>query len=484
MTRTVPAGRKGPRRLRLAGLAVAILAVVVPAFAPARAGAQTVVNQDLAASCGVDVTLIIDRSNSISTLEADDIRNAARALIRGLAGTGARVQVITFATRASAVVRSGPGAYVEDPDLVDLRYYDASELTDLPAFYAAGGDAGGTNWDDALEFARRASNVSPLTVFLTDGDPTYYLQPAPDGHGGSIGGSGSSTGTTEMARATQEADYLRTGVRPSGPAQPPTHLFGVGVGLTTGTSEGRVAAVTGPDELTLGAGGQVLVNGAPGEFAGADYTIVPNFDDLEFAFVRFVWALCSQELTVRGTLQGTDGSALPTGPLTVGLVLGPNAPNAWTTPASATGTSASLTTTEGSATFDWSPAPPAPATNITVTLSGLPEGYTFNGVRCTTDDQRDTAPPAAVLDTVGPNQAGSTRGAPTWSIPGGVGIRFDASCEVFLRQLRGPSVTSQRMVVTAAAPSPRGGQPLEATAVVDVDDDDARTVRIVSWRTG
>lgn len=469
------------RRLALAaGLAGLLLATLLP-LSGATAGAQDTGNPDLTASCGVDLTLIIDRSNSISATEANDIRDAARALIRGLAGTGSRVQVIVFGTRSQAVVRNPTtGAYTTSDDIADLQYSSADQLQDLPAFPAPGDGEGGTNWDDALEMARRATSIAPLTVFLTDGDPTYHLTTAPDGHGGAIGGSGSSTGSTDLARAQQEAGYLRSGAHPAG-TRARTHLFGVGVGLTTATSEDRMESVTGPDELTLGAGGQVLVNGVPGEFATADYVIVPNFADLEFAFIRFVWALCAQGFSLEATLQQSDGTEVAY-PITFSVTLAP-APRTWNEPLSATGATAAVTAgADGRAAFDWSPAPtPTGATEMTITATGLPQGYTFNGVVCTATNPTTSDPPITLVDTKGPNQAGATRGEPTW--PLSLNVHLDGTCKVFFRQLRGDLILTQRVVITASAPSPRGGRPVTATAVVELDDDDARTFRVLSWRT-
>jgi hypothetical protein len=474
--------------MRYLAIAVAVLSLVlgvVPLDAPS-AGAQTAANPDLVASCGVNITLIIDRSNSISTAEANDIRDAARALIRGLVGTGSKVQVITFATRAAGVVRSTSGAY-SSGDLADLRYYDAADLVDLPAFYSPGNADGGTNWDDALEFARRAANISPLTVFLTDGDPTYRLSTAPDGHGGAIAGTGSATSPADLTQAQQEAGYLRTGTHPAG-ARPATHLFGVGVGLGDASSRSRLSSVTGTDELTLGAGGNVLVNGVPGEFAKADYTIVPDFDALEFAFVRFVWALCSQTFTMTTRLQRADGTTAPAAAfpaLTVDLVVGPAAPQAWDLPPQPAGPSARLTSAgDGRAQFRWRPTPPSSVSTAAVTVSGLPAGYVFNGVRCTTVPPGTSDPPTTVLDTVGPNQGGANRGAASWSFPAGINIHLDGSCELFLRELRGAAPATEQLVITATALSPSGGRPVQATAVVELDDPAATDARITSWRTG
>lgn len=473
------------RRIAIALTVLTILAGLTPIGAPS-AGAQTVANPDLVPSCGVSITLVIDRSNSIDTTEANDIRDASRALIRGLVGTGAKVQVIAFGTRAVSVVRSATGIYSYG-DLADLRYYDASELVDLPAFYAPGDAEGGTNWDDALELTRQASGISALTVFLTDGNPTYRLSSTPDGHGGAISGTGSSTSSADLSQAVQEADFLKSGAHPAG-ARPASHLFGIGVGLTDATSESRLASVTGPDELTL-SDGEVLVNGAPGEFATADYTIVPNFADLEFAFIRFVWALCSQDFTMTTQLQRTDGTTLPaTGlaPLTVNLVAGPPTPQAWELPPLGATSTAQLTTgADGQAQFRWRPTSPSPVTNLAITVSGLPSGFTFNGVRCTTDDPASTTdPPVVILDTVGPNQGGSTQGAAAWSIPGGINIHLDGTCQIFFRELRAAAPTTEQIVITATALAPDGTSSVRAVAVIELDDPAATDARIMSWRTG
>ena len=473
--------------MRKIGVAiVALLALaMVPLVAPS-AEAQAVTNPDLVATCGVNITLIIDRSNSISTSEANDIRDASRALIRGLVGTGSKVQVIVFATRAVSMVRSTAGVY-STGDLAELKYYDAADLVDLPAFYAAGGSEGGTNWDDALEFARRAAGISPLTVFLTDGDPTYRLTTTPDGHGSAIAGTGNSTSAADLSQAVQEAGYLRSGTHPSG-ARPATHLFGVGVGLTDPTSESRMAAVTGADELTLTAGGTVLVNGAPGEFAKADYTIVPNFDDLEFAFVRFVWALCSQAFTLTTQLQLADGTTVPAaslGPLTVDLVVGPAAPQAWDLPPLGAIATARLSAGGGGqALFRWRPTPPSSVSTVTVTITNLPAGYIFNGVKCTTADPASATAPTVVLDTVGPNQGGATQGEATWTFPGGINIHLDGACQLFLRQLRAAAPTTEQIIITATATSPAGGGAVQAVAVIELDDPASTDARIISWRTG
>ena len=59
-------------------------------------------NPDLPQRCGVDMTVIVDRSGSIGS-QNDEVADAANALVSGLAGTGSSVQVISFSREATAL---------------------------------------------------------------------------------------------------------------------------------------------------------------------------------------------------------------------------------------------------------------------------------------------------------------------------------------------------------------------------------------------
>ncbi|MEZ5269698.1 MAG: hypothetical protein R2789_14400 [Microthrixaceae bacterium] len=55
--------------------------------------------------------------------------------------------------------------------------------------------------------ARRQPAVTPLTVVLTDGNPTYHNSGnGVNGHGNSLGGNGGLTSTADVNKAVQEAD--------------------------------------------------------------------------------------------------------------------------------------------------------------------------------------------------------------------------------------------------------------------------------------
>ena len=102
--------------------------------------------------------------------------------VSGLAGTGSKVQVISFSDTATALEdRTGDG---DNSDLDDLAFVPAEDVV-VPQFRTCGGY---TNWDDALEMARRSpAGIAPLTVVLTDGNPTalqHLLSRGGHGEGG------------------------------------------------------------------------------------------------------------------------------------------------------------------------------------------------------------------------------------------------------------------------------------------------------------
>ena len=186
-------------RTRRLGLAVAVAALAVGGLAPLAGGTPASDgNPDLPSVCGLDVTLVLDDSTSIDSSEADLARTAASTFASALVGTPSRLKVDVFDSRATGVNAAGSMTSV----LNNIVFRD-------PALYAtptSGAGQGSTNWDDALEVARR-SNGGPgdLVVFITDGDPTYRNTTQPDGHSDagnqSLSGNGSSVSTDNVNAA-------------------------------------------------------------------------------------------------------------------------------------------------------------------------------------------------------------------------------------------------------------------------------------------
>ncbi|MCB0957918.1 MAG: DUF11 domain-containing protein [Acidimicrobiales bacterium] len=419
---------RGSRRLRWAAAVTAIgLGVLTPlaSAVPADDG-----NPDLASSCGLDVTLVLDDSASISSSEADQVRSAAQLFADALVGTPSTLKVATFASRAQGVASNGSLT----SNLSSIVFRD-------PGDYSAptsGGGSGGTNWDDGLEVVRRSTGgPGDLVVFITDGDPTYRNQDEPDGHANdgshSLDGNGSSVSTANLDAAVYEASAIKTAG---------AHMFGIGIGLTDSSSEQRLNDVTGDEELTLDSSG---VPNRP--FGEADYTIAPNFSQLESIVAAFVRDLCAPSLNVTKFLQKADGTTVPAGagdPWTFTADVSP-APSAWTSPAGATGASASATTdSSGGVSFKWEGS----GGNATVDLSEQAKaGWVYNGARCEVN-ALDGSDPTVVFDSRGQNQPGASKDASELADLA-VGPDVAVNCDVYNRQIRAATIQVTKQTLPA-----------------------------------
>ena len=100
------------RRNVLAGAASTLAMVGLPLLAAAPAGAVPGVdgNPDLAAGCGLDVTLVLDDSASIDGTEATQAREAAQLFADALDGTPSQLKTVVFDTRARGVARETASA--------------------------------------------------------------------------------------------------------------------------------------------------------------------------------------------------------------------------------------------------------------------------------------------------------------------------------------------------------------------------------------
>jgi uncharacterized repeat protein (TIGR01451 family)/LPXTG-motif cell wall-anchored protein len=387
-------------------------------------------NPDLASACGLDVTLVLDDSGSISTTEADQARAAADLFASALVGTPSSLKVVTFATRATGIAAGGGST----SNLNNIVFRD-------PASYTAptsGDGDGGTNWDDALEVVRR-SNGGPgdLVVFVTDGDPTYRNEDEPDGHANdgshALDGDGNTVSAANLSAAVYEADAIKDAG---------AHLFGIGVGLTAAASEQRLNDVTGDEELTLDGSGNPNL-----PFGEADYTIAPNFSNLEAIVAAFVRDLCAPSLNVTKHLQKADGStSVATGsdPWTFTASLTPT-PTAWDTPASATGATATQQTdASGGASFKWSMT--ANSATIDLTEQAKP-GWVYNGAVCTRN-LLDGDEPEVIFDTVGQNVPGAQRD-PSELLDLTVGLDEAVNCDVHNRQIRNATIQVTKQTLPA-----------------------------------
>ena len=135
-------------------------------------------NPDLIEKCGLDVALILDVSGSIgSGANLTLLKDAAKAFITGIEGTGSKASITTFST-AGQVLRTA-------------QVMDATNAADFRSAINGLSSNGWTNWYDAIVDARSTfpgfsqkpgttGNPGPfnrpdLVVMITDGNPNRIL---------------------------------------------------------------------------------------------------------------------------------------------------------------------------------------------------------------------------------------------------------------------------------------------------------------------
>ena len=254
-----------------------------------------VANPDLAASCGIDVELILDESGSVQSESAiTDVEDAARAFAQGLAGTTSSLRVMEFSTTGRDASVGGSTA---------LREVDAALLGDFDAYLEGTGPTGDvttyspsqstsdglnfTNWEAALD--RSQPNNADLVVFITDGVPNTVGTVNPTNNNG--GGAEASA-----LAAYDEAE----GIRAAG-----TKLLGVGVGQIT--SPGNLQRL---ENLVEPNGAETWSGPADGalDISTVDVISVEDFEDLDDALRQVVFALCSPSVSV--TKVDQDGAPI------------------------------------------------------------------------------------------------------------------------------------------------------------------------------
>ena len=161
----------------------------IPAGGCGHAGAQPP-DQD---SCGVDVTLVLDASGSVSSSNAvEDVRDAAEALLDSLSNTNSTARVTQFATLSEQLAprrwwtmprwptRRAPGGDQRllrpetspPPGTTIYRYDGSGNPLSSGNYREDNGSIQYTNWDQSLDQA--ADTTPELVVYVTDGDPTAF----------------------------------------------------------------------------------------------------------------------------------------------------------------------------------------------------------------------------------------------------------------------------------------------------------------------
>lgn len=230
-------------------------------------------NPDFAIDCGLDVIIVLDESNSISSQEEDSVRRAIRSFATALKGTGSNMAIVEFGTRAEAEVLScnlgtGNENYFELTDANINSCLDNYITSDYGIT-----SSGGTNWDDAFVKVQDviANNaIQPdIVIFFTDGNPTYYND---ESNFDALGGSGSTVYTSAVNHAIVQANNVKAN----------THLYVVGVG--DGINVENLKVISG-----LQTGGNLIED---------DYVVSPSFDALSDDFFQLALLACGTDVNI------------------------------------------------------------------------------------------------------------------------------------------------------------------------------------------
>lgn len=388
-----------PTLRRLCAAAVLALAVAV---APASA-ADPVANPDLSLACGSRIVLVLDESSSIHDNGATgDVRSAAMSFAQGLAGTGSKLAIVEFGTRArtplgfttvttDAIGQGGAiSRYVFAQPGAPEGGYDPPPSTEFGIQY--------TNWQDAMDEvnALNGADPAPLVVFITDGDPTAYNAPT----------AGDPTAVAIQqpvdGAALQLAIASANAVKrdpATGAARSHILAVGVGPGVQAPASVARLQAISGGDAP--------VTQMSDFDPRTTDVLMVPTYAGLDAALSQLVATICQSSVVVRKEVDSNGDGVYENGRAgwQFTATVDP-APTAWITPAtlgqadlpSATTRTATTAFESSSAEFRWRNATNVPS-NVTIVESQKP-GYLLASVSCLRADAQ-----GAVVERVTPQMS-------------------------------------------------------------------------------
>ena len=309
-------------------------------------------NPNLAERCGINLMLVLDESGSIASSGATGaVRNATKAFLGALSGTGSKVSIVDFSTSAARPI----GYTTVTASSISQTFTPYIDNTNPggPGY----NPSGWTNWEAAFDEVGKANGQgtkADLVVFMTDGDPTAR---------NSNSGGAPLTGLTEGdVTALQRAEQESNEVKLQG-----SHVFALGVGeaVSNRRSANRLTAISGFEQY-------------PGNpFGESDFTLEDDFDQLAAALRQIVLELCESSVTVTKLVDEGDGSFEPdAGWDFTGSVSTTQGGYSWVLPAPPPDTGPRMETTneQGVATFQWDTSN-ATATSTLRLSEELQEGY-------------------------------------------------------------------------------------------------------------
>ena len=346
-------------------------------------GATPSTNPKISETCGLDATLTLDSSGSIGSA-ASNVRNAAYDFLAALKDTNSTLRILNFATWANQLAARAP---------VNAQTTGSGgSLSNGVAAYPK--PNGGTNWMDGLDETRRSDSTKPeLLIFITDGDPTYWVKANKQ-----LGG----TGQTTSGNIADSLPYAITAANNVKNAGTRILVVGVGNGLTSGSSQQRLMDISGPQIVTnaQGLAGKTINQ--------VDVAAFKEFEALG-AFLRsVVTSLCGNSVTVQKLAQSSaDAQYLPATGWDVTVKPTVTGGYSWVEPAGDDNTPQTRSTAgaQGSAAFQWKPKSPSNSASVEVSEK-VNDNFTANRWEC------DVKKPDGTSERVGGKL---TQGSPKFS---------------------------------------------------------------------
>lgn len=214
-------GESNRRVFVIAGVLIGVMAISVAGFgmATASTGTPPAPNPSWPASCGLEVALVVDHSNSVALAHPgnpDRLKRAANQFVDALAGTPTSFGVVSFAGTAQVDLGLTPVGQQSGVDTVKAAVGAIPFSTDDPN--------GSTNWQAAFDTARTLD--ADILVLLTDGRPTVH---AGDGL------TGGHTSPEDVDAAVVASNRVKSGG---------TRVVAVGIGDVVDAD--NLARVSGP----------------------------------------------------------------------------------------------------------------------------------------------------------------------------------------------------------------------------------------------
>lgn len=384
------------------GLAASILAVTsTSANAIVDPPQLWVNNPNLAASCGLDVVLVLDAGTSVATSGATaDVKASATALVDAFKDTNSRVGITSFAS--NTILNQG------------LVYDTADSAASTGALGAAiaaytPSSVRGTNWEAGIKAATAQfdtagtrAGVQQLMIVVTDGTPNQYFSDA----AGTVVVNGSnypSASSDAMTAAMDRANVFK---------QNGGRMLGIGVGSNFSSgiattlisylehlSQYAVQLTAGPPPTFAPVGQTAGPNGVNNPTTGNPYSafnptttdtlIQPDYAALATQFRAIADNVCDSTLSL------VHQATRPTAPKTFynggsgwqsNALLASAGPD-WVNPvADTSGTLDNEDNTSnagGVAVYQWYDAAPGWTRSVTVTLTQKTD-YTLSTVQCRT----------------------------------------------------------------------------------------------------